>query len=145
MSNVQRRTILKGLAVAPAAALILPAPAAQAAAPTLTLSRSTGGYWYETDTFYITRRWDSYYGQYTYRLTWGGNRDVRNGSRYYRHKLESVRIKWNGREQLITAFTSKATPETYWLNASKAQFNMTTRITNLSTGRVWYRSALIIF
>lgn len=116
------------------------------AAPTSTRYCSTGGYAYETDTFYNTRRWDSYYGQYTFTTTWGANRSVKSGGKTYVHKLESIRIRYSGKNVLITRFdTVNAARETYWLNTSKAKFTYTTRITDKSAGRTWYRACTVTF
>lgn len=130
-------------------ATIAPASVAQAIVlPATTSSQlvcGTGGYAYETDSFYNSVKWDSYYRQYVHTVSWGGKRNVYSGGVYYNHKLESVRIKWNGNERLITSFaTTNQTPEAYWLNSLPAQFTYTTRITNNSTGKVWYRACTTI-
>ena len=123
-----------------------PAVVMPAAAPAKTLRCSTGGYSHSTDTFFITRKWNKEYGQYTYQMSWGGNRTVTSGKTKYAHRLESVRIKADGRNMLITRFnTPGAKNEVYWLNSSKAIFTMTVRITKTPPGTRSYRACNIIF
>lgn len=108
---------------------------ADAAGPAATSLRcSTGGYWYQTDSFYTTKKRVN--GVYEYSTSWSGNRELFVGHPYYdywKHTLRTASIKdSNG---IRYQYWSKSNPFKFTSPDSDADLNFAVQL-NMNNGQV---------